>query len=190
MAKAKPGKNYSLLPCGVNEDGIQQIEKQEARKKMGLSQEKKFVLFASAFNNAVKNASLAKESVSFLHDENVELLELKGYSHEEVIMLMRAVDVLLRTSNTEGSPQVVKEALVCGCPIVSVDVGDVKERMDGVDGCFVAASREPLELSKLLKKAMDFEGKTKGRDKLFADGLDNPTVARRLIERYERIING
>ena len=188
IAQAK--KKYILLPCGIDLSELQLTEQSEARRKMGLESDKRYVLFAGAFDNEVKNAPLAKETVALLNDNDLVLLELKGFSREQVTLLMCAADAFLMTSFTEGSPQVIKEAMACGCPIVSVDVGDVKERMDGVDGCFVAVSRGPLELSKLLEKAMGFEGKTKGRDKLVADGLDNPTVARRLIERYERIING
>ena len=149
---------------------------------------KKYVLFAGAFDNSVKNSPLAKESVALLQDENIELLELKGYSREEVTLLMCAADAFLMTSFSEGSPQVIKEAMACGCPIVSVDVGDVKERTQGVEGCYVAETREPQDLSGLLKKALSFEGKTKGREKILAEGLDNRQVAAELMDVYERIL--
>ena len=135
----------------------------------------------------MKNAPLAKEAVAMLHDDNVELLELKGCSREEVTLLMCATDALLMTSHTEGSPQVIKEAMACGCPIVSVEVGDVKERMKDVEGCFVAETREPKELADLLQKAVNMEGKTNGRAKIVADGLDNRQVAERLKDIYETI---
>ena len=87
---------------------------------MGLDNKKKYVLFAGAFDNTVKNAPLAQEVVSLL--PGVELIELKGYSRHQVALLMQAVDCFLMTSHSEGSPQVIKEALACSCPIVSVDV--------------------------------------------------------------------
>ena len=149
---------------------------------------KKYVLFAGAFDNQVKNSPLAKETVAALKDDNVELMELKGYSREEVTILMCAVDVLLMTSFSEGSPQVIKEAMTCGCPIVSVDVGDVKERTEGVEGCFVSETRTPQDLAVLLEKALVFQGKTRGREKLLADGLDNASVAQRLMAIYENVV--
>lgn len=185
---AQPKKHFSLLPCGIDLCDAQMTEKSEARLKMKLDEKKKYVLFAGAFDNAVKNAPLAKEVVSLMQDDNVELLELKGYSREEVTMLMCAVDAFLMTSFTEGSPQVIKEAMACGCPIVSVDVGDVKERMEGVDGCYVAETREPHELFELLKRALSFEGKTKGREKIVVEGLDNRQVAEEIMGVYERIL--
>lgn len=184
---AKPKKKHSLIPCGIDLSDLQLTEKSAARQKMSLSAEKKYVLFAGAFDNKVKNARLAKEAVSFLRDNNVELLELKGYSRDEVTLLMCAADAFLMTSFTEGSPQVVKEALACGCPIVSVDVGDVKERTQGVEGCYVAKTREPQELAELLRKAMTFERKTKGRERILADGLDNCQVAATLTDIYQII---
>ena len=185
---AKPKKKYTLLPCGIDLAELQLTEKQEARRKMHLSLGKKFVLFAGAFDNAVKNAQLAQEAIAQLDDPNLELLELKGYSREEVTLLMCAADAFLMTSYAEGSPQVIKEAMACGCPIVSVDVGDVKERIQDVEGCFVAKTRDPKELAVLLSKALPFEGKTKGREKMIADGLDNRNVGERLMGIYREII--
>lgn len=185
---AQPKKHYSLLPCGIDLCEAQLTEKIVARQKMKLDEKKKYVLFAGAFDNAVKNAPLAKEAVLLIQDDNVELLELKGYSREEVTLLMCAADAFLMTSFTEGSPQVIKEAMACGCPIVSVDVGDVKERMDCVDGCYVAETREPQELATMLKKAVSLQDKTKGREKIIIDGLDNHQVASRLMGIYNNVL--
>ena len=184
---AKPTKNYDLLPCGIDFSDLQSTSRFEARNKMGLKDNKKYILFAGAFDNQVKNAPLAKKVVGQLQDESVELLELKGYSRNEVTLLMCAADAFLMTSFSEGSPQVVKEAMACGCPIVSVDVGDVRERTNGVDGCFIAKTREASELRELLEKALAHKDKTNGRDKLIADGLENGIVAKRLVEIYKAV---
>ena len=121
----------------------------------------------------------------------VELVELKGYTREQVNTWMCAVDALLMTSKTEGSPQVIKEAMACGCPIVSVDVGDVKERLNGLEGCFVAPIVDrKLEIGKLaeaLKKAIAFEGKTNGREHIMQAGLSNEQVAEKIINIYRSL---
>ena len=183
---AKPKKHWSLIPCGValSEDQLQSHA--EARKALGWSASDKKVLFTSAFDNAVKDPELAKSSVALL--DRVELVELKGYSRQQVNTLMCASDCLLMTSKTEGSPQVIKEAMACGCPIVSVDVGDVAERTEGVEGCYVVPSREPKDIAEALKKAIAFEGKTNGREHILSAGLTNEQVAKRIIEIYEDII--
>ena len=188
MDIAHPGKNCSLIPCGIDLSDLQLTLKSEARNQMRLDQNKHYVLFAGAFDNKVKNITLALDTIKLLDIANVELMELKGYSRDEVSLLMCSVDALLMTSLAEGSPQVIKEAMVCGCPIVSVDVGDVKERMDGVGGCFMAETRDPKELAGLLKKALLFSDRTQGREKIVADGLDNRQVARTLVGLYEKLI--
>ncbi len=184
---ASPQKKYTLVPCGIDFSDLQLTKKAPAREQMHLSANKRYVLFAGAFDNEVKNAPLAQQAIAKLRNDNTELLELKGYSREEVTLLMCAADALLMTSVTEGSPQVIKEALACGCPIVSVDVGDVRERIEDIEGCFIAETRDSEELSNLLQKAFAFVGKTKGRERLAADGLDNRMVAQKLLEIYKSV---
>ena len=183
---AKPKNNFALIPCGINLEDYPIVEKAKARQQMGLDSDKKYILFAGAFDNKVKNAPLAKEAIACLNDENVQLLELKGYSRPQVALLMQAVDAFLMTSVTEGSPQVIKEALACGCPIVSVDVGDVKERIERVDGCFIA-NRDADDLANCLKKAIAFDKRTNGKDAIMCDGLINDAVALQLKDIYAKI---
>lgn len=178
---ASPLKDFALIPCGINLDDYPIIEKSEARRQMGLSPSKKYVLFAGAFDNHVKNAPLAKAAMERVPE--AELLELKGYSRLQVATLMQAVDVFLITSFTEGSPQVVKEAMACGCPIVSVDVGDVKERIDDIPGCYVVTS-DSKSIAEALKKALAFKGLTNGRNAILRDGLTNAQVSDKIKEIY------
>lgn len=181
---ANPRNNYALIPCGINLQDYPIIDQKDAREKMHLSPKGKFVLFAGAFDNPVKNASLAKEALRLL--PGVELIELKGYTRDQVATLMQAVNVLLMTSLTEGSPQVIKEAMACGCPIVSVDVGDVKEIIDGVDGCF-SVDREPRTIADSIKKAFAFAGRTKGRDVIIEKGLTNDSIAIQILAVYRKV---
>jgi glycosyltransferase involved in cell wall biosynthesis len=118
----------------------------------------------------------------------INLIELKGYNRDQVNALMYNCDMLLMTSKTEGSPQVVKEALACGCPIVSVDVGDVAERTSGVEGCYVVPSREPKDIAQAVLQAIAYEGKTNGREKIIEMGLSNDQVAEHLIEIYKQVL--
>jgi glycosyltransferase involved in cell wall biosynthesis len=97
-------------------------------------------------------------------------------------------DALLLTSKTEGSPQVIKEAMACGCPIVSVDVGDVAERVSGVEGCYIVRTREPKDIAVALQKALAYEGKTNGRERIIEMGLSNEQVAKQLLRIYEQLL--
>ena len=197
-------KRSTLLPCGVNMTDDQLTSRAEARKALGIIDAAKIVLFAGAFNNMVKDPVLAQEAIDQcakftnglrvlndlkdFNDSALTLVELRGYTRAQVNQLMCAANCLLMTSKTEGSPQVIKEAMACGCPIVSVDVGDVAERVSGVEGCYVVSSREPKDIANALQLAMAFEGKTNGRQRIIEMGLNNEQVAKRLVEIYERLL--
>lgn len=182
-----PKDKSALIPCGINLEDYPEMDKSQARLQMHLSTTGKYVLFSGAFENAVKNAPLAQEAVSRL--ESVKLIELKGYSRAEVAALMYAADALLMTSLTEGSPQVIKEALACGCPIVSVDVGDVKELMDGVSGCFVV-ERDSNSIANALQSVLESGGRTEGRRVIVEKGLSNDVIAGEILDIYQRVREG
>ena len=182
---ARPTKKFALLPCGVNSDNFSMMSKHDARLQLHLDATKTYVLFAGSFATSVKNPELAQKAIALL--KNVELIELKGYSREEVNYLMHAVDVALMTSHTEGSPQFVKEVMVCGCPLVSVDVGDVKEVTAGVEGCYIV-SRDAEEIAEKLQIALNFKGRTHGRERIVELGLENRKVAETILGIYNHVI--
>lgn len=183
---AKIHKKYSLLPCGIDVDNFSLQDKSDARDALKWDQNGKYVLFAGAFDNAVKNAPLSQAAVQLL--PNVRLIELKGYNRQDVATLFYAVDALLLTSLTEGSPQVVKEAMACNCPVVTVDVGDVKERLERVHPSAVV-ERNPQTISDALKSIMEQGELSNGREELLRQGLDNRNVAEKLIQIYNNILN-
>jgi hypothetical protein len=69
-----------------------------------------------------------------------------------------------------------------------VDVGDVAERVEGVDGCYVVSSREPVAIAEALQQALAFSGKTNGRQRIIEMGLDNEQVAERLMAIYKQLV--
>ena len=201
-------KRHALLPCGVNipkpwselqDQWVEQLTLNQWAQSV-LSKDVKNVLFAGAFDNAVKDPELAfatiqacntaieSNSQSPIAHRPIKLIELKGYTRDQVNALMYNCDALLMTSRTEGSPQVIKEAMVCGCPIVSVDVGDVAERVSGVEGCYIVRTREPKDIAEALLRALAFEGKTNGRERILEMGLSNDQVAKRLIAIYQSLV--
>ncbi len=183
--KAKVKNNFALVPCGVDIELFKPKNKIECRKYLSLDKDKKYVLFSSSFDNQIKNPELAKEVVQNLR--NVELLELKGYQREEVALLMNAVDCVLMTSYTEGSPQFIKEAMACNCPIVSVDVGDVKEVVEGVERCFVCDSHDKDCLVTKVENILKSEQRTNGREKIIQLKLGNNHIANKIYSIYKEI---
>ena len=119
-------KRYSIVPCGINLDTFYPIVMKTAREKLNMNPEKKYILFSSSFTNTVKNAALALSAIAMLQF-SIEFIELKNKNREQINLLLNASNLLLLTSTTEGSPQIIKEAMACNCPIVATDVGDIRE---------------------------------------------------------------
>ncbi len=175
----------SVIPCGVDLDVFKPMDKEQARNELCLDIRKKFILFAGAFDNPVKNATLAKEVLKWFPE--AMLIELKGYSREQVALLMNAADVALMTSFTEGSPQFIKEAMACNCPIVSVEVGDVPELVEGIENCYLT-SYDPTDIADKLQLVLNSGERTNGRQKIIDKELDMETIAKRILEIYQNKI--
>jgi len=183
--KSGLSKNFTLLPCGVDTKTFVEVLKEESRKRLGLDKDQKLVLFSSAFDIAVKNSGLALSALELLPD--VRLIELKNYSRSQVALLMSAVDAALMTSFTEGSPQFIKEAMACNCPVVSVPVGDVPFVLKGVEGCFIAAY-DAIDIAEKLKMAFLFGKRTEGRNRILELGWSTEKVAEKLLNLYSEIL--
>jgi glycosyltransferase involved in cell wall biosynthesis len=190
MAVYLPGKiEKEVIPCGVDMNLFVPMEKEEARrqlmkkKKFSFSPGKKYILFSSTFDREVKNPALAKEAIALL-GEDYELIELNGFTRQEVVLLMNAVDATLMTSRTEGSPQFIKEAMACSRPIVTTNVGDVQEIINGAEGCFITAPVAE-EVANKLKEAIQFET-TNGRA-VMGNRYNNEILAERVIQLYSNL---
>lgn len=182
------GSNYIIQSCGLNLDIVKPIDMSYARKQMGLDADKHYILFAGSFDNPIKNSALAIECVKQIN--NSHLIELKNYSKSEVSLLMNACNALLVTSFRESGPLVVKEAMACGCPVVTTDIGDVKWVIDGTEGCYIC-SFDVNDCKNKIEEALQFSTKhkhTNGRQRIIDIGLDNRNVASRIISCYEWVM--
>jgi len=173
-----------MIPCGVDTQRFYPIEKDKAREKLGLNKDVIYGLFTSSFSNTVKNYPLANESIK-LSKYDISLIELKGYKREEVNLLMNAVDFLLVTSFSETGPIVVKEAMCCNTPIVTVDVGDVNDVIAQTANCYVT-SYNSHELARSIDKLLESNSKTDGRNTIEKYSLKN--IANQIFEIYKKVV--
>ena len=97
---------------------------------------------------------------------------------------MNACDALLLTSSHEGSPTVIKEALACQVPIVSTDVGDVSERLLGVDNCYVAGTNDVDSLAEKLYTVLQMNQRLRLGRKLLAD-IERSSIAKKIAALYQ-----
>lgn len=182
--KIKTNDRYLVIPCGINIDKFYPIDIKISREKLNMEPHKKYILFSSGFDNLVKNSSLAFSALKKLGRDH-ELIELKNRSREDVNLLLNASNLLLLTSFSEGSPQIIKEAMATNCPIVATDVGDISEVIDNTEGCYLTIF-DPNDVADKIDQAIKFDKRTSGREKI--KHLDNNLISTKIYKIYEQII--
>lgn len=175
------------LPNGCNEDFFRPLDMKECREKLGLSQDKIYVLFMDS-NKRVreqKRKDRFDETLQILRDKygykNIEGIELRNTKRELIPLYMNAINVHLLSSDFEGSPNSVKECMCCNTPVVSTATGNVKDMIGDIEGCYVDTTFTAEGLAKgmdmVLKSKIPFEG----REKFLAKGYSMQNVANRII---------
>jgi len=152
MSHQIPGE---VIPCGVDLGTFAPRDRAEARRRTGLTLENKYVLFPFDPQRKVKRFDLASAAVQRLAErgEHADLISVWKVNNREMPWLYSAVDAMILCSDSEGSPTSVKEALACNLPLVTTDVGDVREITDGIAGVEICA-RNPEALANGLTRAM------------------------------------
>ncbi len=95
-----------------------------------------------------------------------------------------AADTVILTSFSEESPNVIKEAMACSIPVVSTDVGDVRQIINNTFGCYIA-DFDPNDISNKLKKSV-LKGKTNGRERV--QELSSKKISERIFSIYKSVI--
>jgi glycosyltransferase involved in cell wall biosynthesis len=173
-----------VLPSGVDPDLFSPAPKRYARARLHWSQTDEIILFNSGNGAPVKRRDLAEAVMACAKRLRTALrLEVMDgrCSPDLVPMMMNAADCLLVTSDFEGSPTIVQEALACNLPVVSVDVGDVAQRLRGVRATRIAP-RDPQALAQALDAVLSLGERSDGRLKL--DECSSRRVAAELESIY------
>lgn len=178
--------NGIVIPCGIDGDLFTPGDKAEARQRLGWDAGGKYIVFAGAFTNAVKNSELAKQTAELV--DGAHLIEMREWTRQQVVDVMRAADCLLMTSHREGSPQVIKEAMSVNLPIVTVNVGDVADVIGDTQGCHIVGQRSPEALAEAIAKVFERNQRTQGRQRILDLQLTNPQVAHRVLDVYNKVL--
>lgn len=181
-----------ILPNGVDIEHFRPIPKDKARRLLSLDSERPIVLFNAGTpgNNSVKYPQLAEAAFSQLKKKmnNVVLQKIGTEPYEKIPLYLNAADVLLVTSLEEGSPNIVKEAMACNLPVVTVKCGDVTDRLERVTpGCITGYDTKMLAES--MATILDDKQRSNGRLELLNQELDQGSVAKKLINVYKSVLS-
>lgn len=178
-----------VVPWGIDTELFSPQPRAAAREELGWDPDARHVLFPYDPERPIKNYPRAKSVVEAVDDdfeEDVELQVVHGVAHERIPTYLNAADALVLTSTSEGSPNAVKEALACNVPVVSVDVGDVADLLDGIANCHVRDTDEGLarKLADVLRSGQ----RADGRESMAEHSLD--AMARNFLSVYEEVLDG
>lgn len=176
-----------VIPCGIDPEIFHPLKRDYCCEELGWRKEAFHILFQNT-GDPVKRPELAYAALECLKNElgiDAEIHQLRGVKYEQVPVWLSACDALLVTSFHEGSPTIVKEALACNLPIVSVPVGDVPQRIEGIRGCYIAEPT-PSDLAVKLQKVYMHPQRIKAEDAI--SSLSIVHCARELVNFYYELL--
>lgn len=177
----------AVIPVGVNCERFKPTDRAECLKTLGWRRECAYVLFPSLPGYALKRYDIFTEAIQRIRNAGVtvEPMHLDGKrSQDEMAVILNAADLMILPSEREGSPMVVKEALMCNTPILAADVGDVRELLEDVSNSELI-ERDPMTIAEKAVAILKDGNRSDGRKK--RDALDEKCTTKRLVEIYKRI---
>jgi glycosyltransferase involved in cell wall biosynthesis len=181
-------RRITAIPTGVDTHAFHPHPRDAARRELGWSADDSIVLFNAGQTPAVKRLDLATAAVNVAQkiEPTIRLTVLDGSIDPKWLpLMMSAADCLLLTSDWEGSPTVVQEAMACNLPVVSVKVGDVLERLRGVKPSAIVP-RSAVELGKAIAAMVHPPRRSNGRQ--FTDEISLTAIAPKLVQIYRSVL--
>ena len=185
-------KKVVYLPNGTNATFFKPMDKDACKEKLGWDKNKHYILYmdSNKGTRTQKRHDRYLEVLEIVRKEfpNIVSIELSNTPREEIPTYMNACDLHLLTSDFEGSPNSVKECICCNTPVVSTDVGNVRDMIDDIPGCYVTKKKEATELAEDVLKVLKSKEEFKGRDLFLAKGYGIEKVAEKLANLYRSIL--
>lgn len=185
-------KKVVYLPNGTNQDFFKPMDREACRKELGWEMDKRYILYmdSNKGTRTQKRHDRYEAVLELLKQkyDNIVSIELNNTPRERIPIYMNACDLHLMTSDFEGSPNSVKECLCCNTPVVSTDVGNVREMIGNIDGCYVDDTFTPEKLAEYVDNVLSTNQQFKGREIFLAKGYGIQNVAKKLKSLYESIL--
>jgi teichuronic acid biosynthesis glycosyltransferase TuaC len=167
-------RKVAIIASGVDTDLFLPMHKADARKCLGWNPDEHVILFNCGGAPKTKRLDLALGAVAeaeALLGSEIRLHVLTGDTHSSLVpTIMNASDCVLVTSDHEGSPTIIQEALACNTPVVTVRVGDSANMVADIPGCYIV-SRSPADNAVALVEILRSRAKCAGRSRAIEKSL-------------------
>jgi glycosyltransferase involved in cell wall biosynthesis len=172
-----------VVPNGVDIELFSPQPRDEARRVLGWGEEPVALFAATKPYGPAKRLALAERACAAA---GVRLHVAADVDPALMPALLSAADCLIVTSAVEGSPNTVKEALMCNLPVIATAVGDIPERLENVEPSWLCEPSEPAFASALLECVSQGRRRSNGRE-ISVGELDERRVAKRLLAIYAEV---
>jgi teichuronic acid biosynthesis glycosyltransferase TuaC len=177
-------EKFFMEPLGVDYDLFVPEDNESACKKLGIPIDK-YVLFSDLSNTKLKRRDIASAIIDELGD-GYKLLVMCKVKPELVPTYINATDFIILTSDEEGSPNITREALSLNKMVFSVDVGDVKQQLQGLtNSCII--SRNPKEAAYTIRECLAKPYVDNTRETL-RNRIDFTSIANDVIRVYKDLL--
>jgi glycosyltransferase involved in cell wall biosynthesis len=186
LARLLPGAGTNrpapVLPCGVNLDRFAPRDRREARSRLGLDPDGRYLLFPADPARPEKRHDRARELADAA---GAPLLTYAGLAPERVPDSINAANAVVATSEREGFGLGPLEALACDVPVLSTDVGIAPVALRGVPGALCAPFDREAWLEALRPHLEDPDPRVPGRPR--AELFSRDRMAERVFNAYREI---
>lgn len=134
---------YTHVPFPVDTETFEPMAREAAKAALGWDTESADILFPYDPDRPEKDYARAQRVVETAAAE-ADLRTVTGQPHDAMATYLNASDAVLVTSKRESGPMIVREAAACNVPVVSTDVGFVRETLAGVEVAAVCTSDTEL----------------------------------------------
>ena len=170
-----------VIPYGVDFNVFFPVNKNDAKKALNLNSDINYCLFPSNPNRPEKNFKMTRDIIK--NFKNIQILKFDNWLPlDKINLIYNACDFVIFTSTNEGSAQVIKEACATNRPIISLDVGDTKEIISGLENCKIFKTYNK-EVNNFILSAINNNLSSNARSKI--ESLSVNKISEKLINLYE-----
>lgn len=174
------------LPCGIDTSLFEckRVENKTDKIKIAfpaskLRPEKNYIFFCKIIDR-----------LQNIYNKDIEVIEIHNKTRKQVRDILNEIDVLVMTSISEGSPQIIKEAMSCNTPIVSSNVGDIKILLKNLTNCYVINEFDENLFCEAILEILKIDPDKRisnGRQRIFDLGLDEESTSKKIVNAYKRL---
>lgn len=214
---ASPGK-ISVIPCGVNLGRFQPVDKEKAKRQLGLADDK-IILFVGRIEPLKGVEQLLKAMPYLQNIQGLRLVIIGGdeYNQQEIEKLQKlsrelhiqdsitfrglikheqlpyfysAADACVVPSYYESFGLVALESLACGTPVLATDIGDLKSIIRQGETGYVVADNTPQHLADKIALLLSRAPDMKSalKTRTSVSGFDWSNIAEAVIRELRQVM--